>query len=61
MWSKEQVAGRKGVTAGVHNAGGRIVLQLWHGGRVSDPIYLNGVRAIKMGRRQGATRPQRFA
>jgi 2,4-dienoyl-CoA reductase-like NADH-dependent reductase (Old Yellow Enzyme family) len=26
----------------VHEAGGRIVLQLWHVGRISDPIFLNG-------------------
>ncbi|RMU48308.1 hypothetical protein ALP29_200834 [Pseudomonas syringae pv. avii] len=26
----------------MHNAGGRIVLQLWHVGRISHPSYLNG-------------------
>ena len=26
----------------VHAAGGRIVLQLWHVGRISDPLFLNG-------------------
>jgi NADPH2 dehydrogenase len=26
----------------VHEAGGRILLQLWHVGRISDPIYLAG-------------------
>ena len=26
----------------VHQAGGRILLQLWHVGRISDPIFLNG-------------------
>ncbi len=26
----------------MHKAGGRILLQLWHVGRVSDPVYLNG-------------------
>jgi 2,4-dienoyl-CoA reductase-like NADH-dependent reductase (Old Yellow Enzyme family) len=30
------------VTRAVHNAGGRILLQLWHVGRMSDPMYLNG-------------------
>ena len=33
--SDEQVAGWKKVTDSVHEAGGRIVLQLWHVGRVS--------------------------
>ncbi len=42
IWSTEQVEGWKGVTKAVHEAGGRILLQLWHVGRISDPIYLNG-------------------
>jgi 2,4-dienoyl-CoA reductase-like NADH-dependent reductase (Old Yellow Enzyme family) len=42
IWSAEQVAGWRLVTKAVHEAGGRILLQLWHVGRVSDPIYLNG-------------------
>ncbi|MDB5777174.1 MAG: N-ethylmaleimide reductase [Herbaspirillum sp.] len=42
IWSDEQVAGWKKVTAAVHAAGGRIVLQLWHVGRISDPIFLDG-------------------
>jgi len=42
IWSEEQVEGWKLVTDAVHKAGGRIYLQLWHVGRISDPIYLNG-------------------
>ncbi|TBW08328.1 alkene reductase [Azotobacter chroococcum subsp. isscasi] len=42
IWSEEQVAGWRNVTRAVHAAGGRIVLQLWHVGRISDPLYLNG-------------------
>ncbi|MEO6053003.1 MAG: alkene reductase [Chthoniobacterales bacterium] len=42
IWSPEQVEGWKNITAGVHEAGGKILLQLWHVGRVSDPAYLNG-------------------
>lgn len=42
IWSAEQVAGWKIVTDAVHAAGGRIVLQLWHVGRISDPSYLAG-------------------
>lgn len=42
IWSDEQVEGWKKITAAVHEAGGRIYLQLWHVGRISDPIYLNG-------------------
>ncbi len=42
IWSAAQVQGWKLVTKAVHEAGGRILLQLWHVGRVSDPVYLNG-------------------
>ncbi|PIP81800.1 MAG: alkene reductase [Elusimicrobia bacterium CG_4_9_14_3_um_filter_62_55] len=42
IWSDEQVEGWKPVTKAVHESGGRIVLQLWHVGRISHPSYLNG-------------------
>ncbi len=42
IWSDEQVAGWRRITDAVHDAGGRIVLQLWHVGRISHPYYLNG-------------------
>jgi N-ethylmaleimide reductase len=35
MYSPEQIAGWKAVTSAVHEAGGKIVVQLWHVGRVS--------------------------
>lgn len=35
--SEEQIAGWKKVTDAVHEAGGRIHLQLWHVGRISHP------------------------
>ncbi|MEW6478462.1 MAG: alkene reductase [Pseudomonadota bacterium] len=35
LYAPEQVAGWKAVTASVHAAGGKIVTQLWHVGRVS--------------------------
>src|SRR6266850_5646099 len=42
IWSDEQVAGWRRITDAVHHAGGRIALQLWHVGRISHPILLNG-------------------
>src|SRR5580704_9634489 len=42
IWSAEQVEGWKLTTRAVHAAGGRIFLQLWHVGRVSDPSFLHG-------------------
>ena len=42
IWSAEQVKGWQRVTDAVHGAGGRIFLQLWHVGRISDPELLGG-------------------
>ncbi len=42
IWSDDQVEGWKLVTDDVHKAGGRIFLQLWHVGRISDPSFLDG-------------------
>jgi len=42
IWSDEQTEGWKKITDAVHQAGGRMVLQLWHVGRVSHPLFLNG-------------------
>ena len=46
IWSREQVAGWKLITRAVHDAGGRILLQLWHVGRISHPSYLNGAQPV---------------
>ena len=37
LWSDEQVEAWKPVTDAVHDAGGRIVAQLWHMGRIVHP------------------------
>jgi 2,4-dienoyl-CoA reductase-like NADH-dependent reductase (Old Yellow Enzyme family) len=42
VWSKAQIEGWKLVTRAVHEAGGRILLQLWHVGRISHPLFLDG-------------------
>jgi 2,4-dienoyl-CoA reductase-like NADH-dependent reductase (Old Yellow Enzyme family) len=64
IWSSEQVEGWKKITQAVHDAGGRILLQLWHVGRVSHPDYLNGElpvapSAIAPGGYVSLLRPQR--
>jgi 2,4-dienoyl-CoA reductase-like NADH-dependent reductase (Old Yellow Enzyme family) len=46
IWSEEQVTGWQAVTQAVHAAGGRIVLQLWHVGRISDPLFLDGATPV---------------
>lgn len=63
IWSEEQVAGWKKVTDAVHKAGGRISLQLWHVGRISHPMFLNGdlpvaPSAIKPAGHVSIVRPQ---
>ena len=46
IWSAAQVAGWRVVTDAVHAAGGKIVMQLWHVGRISDPYYLDGAQPV---------------
>ena len=46
IWSPDQVKGWKLVTEAVHHVGGRIVMQLWHVGRISDPMFLNGALPV---------------
>jgi 2,4-dienoyl-CoA reductase-like NADH-dependent reductase (Old Yellow Enzyme family) len=46
IWSAEQAEGWKLTTKAVHEAGGRIFLQLWHVGRVSDPSFLDGALPV---------------
>jgi N-ethylmaleimide reductase len=40
--SREQIEGWKSVTDAVHQAGGRIFLQLWHVGRISHSSFQTG-------------------
>ena len=42
LWSEAQVAGWRLVTDAVHQAGGLIVCQLWHCGRLSLPDFHSG-------------------
>ena len=46
IWTQIQVEGWRKVTDAVHNAGGRIALQLWHVGRISEPLVLDGATPI---------------
>ncbi|MTH77317.1 alkene reductase [Paracoccus aestuariivivens] len=46
IWSDAQVEGWKQVTKAVHDRGGLIMLQLWHVGRISDPIFLDGAAPV---------------
>ena len=42
IWSEAQTEGWKPVTEAVHEEGGKIVLQMWHMGRLVHPDFLGG-------------------
>jgi 2,4-dienoyl-CoA reductase-like NADH-dependent reductase (Old Yellow Enzyme family) len=46
IWSDEQVQGWSAVTRAVHEAGGHIFMQLWHVGRISHPLFLDGALPV---------------
>ncbi len=46
IWSKEQTEGWKQVTRAVHDRGGRIFMQIWHVGRISDPSFHGGALPV---------------
>jgi 2,4-dienoyl-CoA reductase-like NADH-dependent reductase (Old Yellow Enzyme family) len=46
LWSEEQVNGWKPVVRAVHAAGGHMVAQLWHMGRLVHPDYLGGAQPV---------------
>ena len=46
IYTKEQTEGWKEVTESVHNAGGKIFIQLWHVGRMSHPDFHNGKKPL---------------
>ena len=46
IWSDEQVEAWKPVTEAVHQAGGRIFVQLWHMGRIVHPSFLGGDKPV---------------
>jgi NADPH2 dehydrogenase len=64
IWYSEQVDGWRQITNTVHDAGGRIVMQLWHVGRISHPYFLDGAlpvapSAIKPAGHVSLLRPER--
>lgn len=42
IWNVAQTDGWRQVTQAVHAEGGLIMLQLWHVGRISSPLFLDG-------------------
>ncbi len=46
IYSDEQVEGWKPITRAVHEAGSRIVAQIWHVGRVTHPDLIGGAKPL---------------
>lgn len=46
IYSPDQIAGWKWITGAVHAAGGRIFLQLWHGGMACHPLLNQGAQPV---------------
>ncbi len=46
IYSEAQVAGWRAVTDAVHEAGGKIVAQLWHVGRITHPALTGGLPPV---------------
>ncbi len=46
LWTTEQVEAWRAVTQAVHDAGGRIVAQLWHMGRLVHSSFLGGAPPV---------------
>jgi len=64
IWSDKQTAGWKMIVDRVHGKGGVILSQLWHVGRISDPIYLDGKKpvapsAVRAGGHVSLVRPEK--
>lgn len=46
IYSAAQIEGWKKTTAAVHQAGGRIFLQIWHAGRAAHPLLNDGKECV---------------
>lgn len=46
IWTEAQTEGWKPITEAVHKAGGRIILQLWHMGRLVHSSFNNGAPGV---------------
>ncbi|WP_417559668.1 alkene reductase [Marinomonas sp.] len=46
IYSQEQIEGWKLTTQAVHEKGGRIFMQIWHGGRAAHPLLNGGKESV---------------
>ena len=59
LWNNEQVEGWKPVVAAVHHAGGRIVAQLWHMGRLVHE-NVSGLAAVSASATRGPNKAHTY-
>ena len=60
LWREDQVEGWRRVTGAVHEAGGRIVAQLWHMGRMVHTDFLDGEAPISASATQAPGRAHTY-
>ena len=61
LWTAEQTDAWKPVTDAVHRAGGRIVAQLWHMGRIVHPDFLDGAPPVSASATTGPGKAHTYA
>ena len=60
LWNAEQVEAWKPITRRVHQAGGRIIAQLWHMGRLVHPSFLGGTAPVSSSATTGPGRAHTY-
>jgi len=60
LWREDQIAGWRRVTEAVHAAGGRIIAQLWHMGRMVHPDFLDGEAPVSASATQAPGRAHTY-
>lgn len=60
LWNAAQVDGWRQITDAVHDAGGRIVAQLWHMGRMVHPDFMQGAEPVSASATQAPGRAHTY-
>lgn len=61
LWRDDQVAGWQHITEAVHAAGGRIIAQIWHMGRMVHPSFNGGAPPVSSSATQAPGRARTYA
>jgi 2,4-dienoyl-CoA reductase-like NADH-dependent reductase (Old Yellow Enzyme family) len=60
LWRADQIDGWRRVTQAVHAAGGRIIAQLWHMGRMVHPDFMDGETPVSASATQAPGRAHTY-